>query len=161
MRPLSETILQRLITARKPGREFPPSKQNLSQVQNIPCTSCFTIRRMETGSVTDLDPHNERDGAAGVFQALQVEETLWVVLRGNPQYLLISNVLMLPWKGKLWKKAHTADFCLGRDQGRGESFLVQWLEGCWSSTPIKRSKSQKSPDLLERVRQSLTLLIIS
>lgn len=47
--------------------------------------------------MNDLDSQIERAGAAGVFQALQVEETLWVVPQGNPygQYLLISNILKL------------------------------------------------------------------
>lgn len=76
--------------------------------ENVPYTTC-SARRMETGSVNDLDPHNERAGTAGVFQALQDEEILWVVLQGNPygQYLLISNILMLPWKGKLSGEKHT------------------------------------------------------
>lgn len=88
---------------------------------------------MESGSANDLDPHNERAGAAGVFQALQVEETLWVVLQGNPygQYLLISNILMLQWKGKLSREKHTQLISVWVTT-RAESFFKR-LEGFWSS----------------------------
>lgn len=65
--------------------------------------------------------------------SLQVEETLWLVLQGNPygQYLAISNILMLPSKGKLSGEKHTQLISL-RVATRAESFFKR-SEGFWSS----------------------------
>lgn len=103
--------------------------------ENVPYRTCFARRRMETGSVSDLDPHNVRAGAAGVFQALQVEETLWVDYQGNPygQYLLLSNILMLPWKRKLSGEKHTQRISVWVGTRAEVKASLNGWEGFWSS----------------------------
>lgn len=106
---------------------------------------------MVTSSVNDLGPHNKQAGAAGVFQALQVEETLWVLFQGNPydQYLLISKILMLPWKGNLSGEKHTwlISVWVGT-RAEVKASLNGWKafgdQTNQTLTPLKRNKSQKS-----------------